>query len=87
MPYYDYNCQACSLKGEFLTHIDENQICPRCHRPMKRLLHSQFGINMGAAGAHGYYDENLGTYINTNKQRKEEMKKQGVSEKIGKGWY
>jgi len=54
---------------------------------MKRLLHTQFGINMGAAGAHGYYDENLGTYIGTNKQRREEMKKQGVTEKIGKGWY
>lgn len=54
---------------------------------MTRQLHSQFHVNMGAAGAHGYYDENLGTYINTNKQRKEEMKKQGVTEKIGKGWY
>ena len=87
MPYYDYKCEKCSLTGEFFTSPNQNQTCPKCHTKMKRLLHSQFGINMGAAGAHGYYDDNLGTYIGTNKQRKEEMKKQGVTEKIGKGWY
>ena len=87
MPYYDYDCPECSLKGEFFTHPNVNQVCPKCHKLMTRLLHSQFGINMGAAGAHGYYDENLGTYIGTNNQRREEMKKQGVTEKIGKGWY
>ena len=52
---------------------------------MKRVL-QPFGINMGV-GAYGYYDENLGTYINTNKHRREVMEKQGVTEKIGKGWY
>jgi hypothetical protein len=36
---------------------------------------------MGAAGAHGYFDENLGKYINTNYERREEMLKQGVTEK------
>ena len=35
---------------------------------------------MGAAGAHGYYDDNLETYIHTNKQRREVMRQRGVSD-------
>jgi len=37
-------------------------------------------INMGV-GAHGYYDETLGKGITTNKQRREECIKQGVTPK------
>lgn len=81
MPFYNYSCSKCQTKGEFKTHMNENQKCPQCGAEMKRLLHSQFGINMGAAGAHGYYDHNLGCYISTNRQRREEMRKQGVTEK------
>lgn len=86
MPYYDYECKQCGCIGEYRTHIDEYEKCPKCKIEMKRVI-QPVNFNMGAAGAYGYYDENLGTYINTNKQRREEMKKQGVTEKIGKGWY
>ena len=85
-PLYDYSCQ-CGTIAELITRHDEIPSCPECGERMKREFHSQFGINMGAAGAHGYYDEQLGCYIHTNRQRKEEMRKQGLSEKIGKGWY
>ena len=61
--------------------MDQNQICPNCKTEMTRQLHSRYGINMGAAGAYGYYDDNLQTYINTNRQRRDEMKKQGVMER------
>ena len=86
MPFYDYECPECGHKGEYQNHIDEYEQCPKCRIPMKRLI-QPFNICMGPVGAFGYYDENLGTYINTNKQRKEEMRKQNVTEKIGKGWY
>lgn len=81
MPLYDYECK-CGNRGEYLTRMDQNAVCD-CGRTMKRLLHARYGINMGAAGAHGYYDPNLECYINTNRQRREEMRKQGVTEKGG----
>lgn len=86
MPLYDYQCNGASGCG-FIdenrkAHPDEMYLpCPRCGQSMKRLLHAQFGICMGAAGAHGYYDETLQTYIHTNRQRREEMRRQGVTEK------
>ena len=85
MPIYDYECSKCGYTGEHITHINDYELCPKCCVPMKRVL-TTFGINMGV-GAYGYYDDNLGTYIHTNKQKKEEMQKQGVTEKFGKGWY
>ena len=85
MPLYVYQCPKCGHNGEYLNHINEYENCPKCHIPMKRLL-QPFAINMGV-GAYGYYDENLGKQIDTNKQRKEEMRRQGVTEKFGKGWY
>jgi hypothetical protein len=55
---------------------------------MKRQFHSNYGINMGPVGAYGYHDETLGKYISTNKQRKEEMSKQGVTERMSSGvWF
>jgi len=86
MPLYDYECPKCKTKGEFLVHVDEIKRCPKCGGGMTRLFHANYGINMGASGAYGYYDENLQCFINSNHQRREEMKKQGVSEGFGKGW-
>ena len=85
MPLYVCECKQCGHIGEYINHINEYEKCPKCQIPMKRIP-QPFGINMGV-GPYGYYDDNLGKYINTNKQRKEEMERQGVTEKIGKGWY
>ena len=84
MPLYDYQCQ-CGFKDiDRKEHPDNITLpCPECNGTMKRLLPTTFYINMGAAGAHGYYDDNLGTYIHTNRQRREEMLRQGVTEKGG----
>lgn len=86
MPLYDFDC-ICGYSGEHITKIDQKCFCPKCGIPMRRLMPQTHGINMGAAGAYGYYDDNLGCYISTNRQREEIMRRQGVKEKIGKGWY
>ena len=85
MPLYDYLC-PCGYKGEHITKIDQFAKCPKCGKKMERQFSFTHGINMGASGAYGYYDTNLGCYISTNRQRREEMKRQGVSEAYGKGW-
>ena len=80
MPIYDYKCEICGLEDEFITKYYENAKCPVCNLEMVRLLHSKFGINMGPAGAYGYYDSTLRKYIHTNQQRRDEMDRQGVTE-------
>lgn len=87
MPLYDMLCPRCHKTEERIAKIDEAVQCSHCCATMKRMMPSSHGINMGASGAHGYYDENLQTYISTNRQRREEMRKQGLSEAYGKGWY
>lgn len=86
MPLYDFEC-FCGYSGDHITKIDEELECPMCGMTMTRVMPSTHGINMGAAGAYGYWDDNLDKYISTNRQRREEMRRQGVSEKFGKGWY
>lgn len=86
MPIYEYACK-CGYNGDHIAKPGEEVLtCPKCSKKMKRQFHSSFGIAMGV-GAYGHYDENLGCYIATNSQRREEMRKQGVTEKIGKGWW
>ena len=87
MPLYDYTCKRCGYKGEHITGFDEYPPCPKCKKKLTREMPFTHGVSMGAAGAYGYYDDNLGCYISTNRQRREVMRKQGVKEKIGKGWY
>ena len=81
MPIYDYKCPKCDFEGEFITKIEQNAKCPKCDVEMKRLLHSRYGINMGPCGAYGYYDDNLGQYVHTDRQRRRIMEEQGVTEK------
>jgi putative FmdB family regulatory protein len=87
VPLYDYDCPNCGYEElDFVCHVDDKVLCDKCGRKMNRRFPFTHGINMGV-GAYGYYDENLETYVATNKQRREEMKKQGVIEGYGKGWY
>ncbi len=86
MPLYDFKCE-CGVAVECIAKIDEKVKCQKCGQTMKRQMPFTHGVNMGASGAYGYYDENLETYISTNKQRREVMRKQGVGEAYGKGWY
>ena len=81
MPLYDYECKHCKeIIEDIIAHIDDDVPCPDCKRPMERLISGTFGINMGV-GAYGYFDETLDKYIHTNRQKREEMRKQGVTPK------
>ncbi|MHA2064357.1 MAG: FmdB family zinc ribbon protein [Candidatus Thorarchaeota archaeon] len=81
MPIYDYQCKHCKETiTDVIAHVNEEVPCPDCEKPMTRLMPATHGINMGV-GAYGRYDETLGKYLPTNKARREEMAKQGVTEK------
>ena len=56
------------------------EFCPKCGGFHKRLLHTQFGINVGV-GAYGYFDENLDTFIESNHHKRQVMEQQGVTPK------
>ena len=76
---YDYECGKCGHTVERFVKDDETVNCPRCLVAMRRLP-PIIRINMGV-GAYGYYDETLGKYVSTNKQRREECRAQGVTPK------
>jgi putative FmdB family regulatory protein len=83
MPIYDYECEHCKETiTDVIAHVDEEVPCSDCKKTMKRLM-VVCNFNMGPAGAYGYYDETLEKYIPTNKARREEMRKQGVTERGG----
>lgn len=92
MPVYDYKCKYCGQEQKDVwAKVHEMVIPCDCGQVADRQLTGRININMGASGSHGYYDENLDCYIHTNKQRREEMLKQGVSErgatpKLGCAW-
>ena len=77
---FDFKCQSCGLVEEKIVDVSEVvQKCPEC--PSGTMLRQLpiFSVNMGAAGAHGKWDDTLQKFIHTNKQHKEEMRKQGVT--------
>jgi len=76
---FDFQCLNCGLVFERIIREGEKPACPECYGDTKRLM-SASNFNMGV-GAYGYYDENLGKYISTNKARRDEMRKQGVTPK------
>lgn len=86
MRLFDFECGSCGRKTEQLVRTwdggrrCETVSCPACSKKMKRLP-PVFRINMGPVPLVGYYDDNLGTYIRTNKHRKQVMREKGVSER------
>ena len=59
MPIYDYRCEKCGFtEMDRKEHPDMTWVsCPECDGLMKRLIPTSINVNMGAAGAHGYYDD------------------------------
>ena len=78
---YDFQCIECGYEWEemFLrvSIIPRGIPCKRCKGYSERKV-PVIKCNMGV-GAYGYYDENLGVYVNTNRQREEVMREQGVT--------
>ena len=82
MPYYDYECECGFKEMNRKEHPDTLCCeCPKCKGMMRRMLPTKVYINMGPCKAYGYYDENLESYVSTNRQRKELMRQKGVTEK------
>lgn len=90
---FDFECVECGSKFERLRKNEETVNCPVCNSTLVDKLPPKFNVAMGAAGAYGYFDETLGKYISTNTERKEEMRRQGVTEKgdtpkpTGDAWF
>jgi putative FmdB family regulatory protein len=87
---YDYECTECERVFEAFCLNNEDVQCPKCYSNASRLPPTVH-INMGV-GAYGYFDETLDKGISTNRQLKEEMRKQGVTKKgdtpkSGGAWY
>ena len=80
MPIYDFECEKCGAVCELLVKANYLAKCKDCGIYMRKLVGAP-NINMGPAGATGYYDETLDKYIHTNRQWREEMRKQGVTPK------
>ncbi len=76
---YDFECTQCSRTAEALVHTGEIPPCPECGGETVRLP-PVFRVNTGPVPVHGYYDENLETYITSNAHRKQVMREQGVTE-------
>ena len=76
---YDFECTECHKVFENICVPDEDVQCPKCYSDAVKLP-PLIRVNMGV-GAYGYYDETLGMGITTNKQRREECIRQGVTPK------
>ena len=93
MRLYDFECGECGERFEALYAPGDELHCPMCNSVRVDRLPPLVNVAMGAAGAHGYWDETLQTGISSNAQRKEEMRKAGVTEKgatpkpDGDAWY
>jgi hypothetical protein len=76
----DYKCPKCGEVVERLARPSEDIKSLCCGEIMERLP-SVFRINRGPVPITGYYDDNLESFVSTNRQRKELMRKRGVCEK------
>lgn len=91
MPIYDYECVDCGILEEnCLTGVEEMADCTACGQKMNRLP-PLVAVNMSRVRGTGYADPNLMAWISTDRQRKDLMKKQGVTEhgatpKTGPAW-
>jgi putative FmdB family regulatory protein len=88
---YDFECRICGNKTEEYFKVDDRPKslpCPSCgtRNGMRQIFSSSYGISMNGVPAGGYFDESLGTYVNSVAQKRRLMKEQGVHEKFGKGW-
>lgn len=77
---YDFKCKKCGQVRERLVNETESIHSDCCGADTERLM-PIVRCNMGAAGAYGYWDDTLNTYITSNRHRREVMQQQGVSEK------
>lgn len=80
---YTYECSCGETRDEFRSVAARNDpLTCRCGKQMVKWL----GGHRVIGDIKPYYDENLQAYVKSRQHRKQLMKEQGVSEKVGKGW-
>lgn len=42
MPVYDYTCECGYHDNKFVWHLEDEVVCPLCHKPMRRLFTGTF---------------------------------------------
>jgi len=80
---YEYECSCGKRTEEFRSVAERNNAPFCCGKPMQKVL----GGHRVVPDMEPYFDENLQSYVKSKQHRKQLMREQGVSEKIGKGWY
>lgn len=86
MPLYDLTCDCGHNEQDALCGVNEYPPCIKCGQPLKRVL----GRYSVIGDLEPYIDENLGeepVLVKSKKHRRELMKRAGVYEKYGKGWW
>lgn len=77
---YDFKCRCCGALVELIVDSGEHPLCDWCGGSLERMP-PLVRINMGPAGAYGYYDETLQTYVGTNRERRKLCREFGVTPK------
>lgn len=78
---YDFRCKECGHVFERIVRDDEMPACPKCYMQTEKLF-PLVNFNIGVPHD-GYWDDNLQAGITSNRQKRELMRKRGVTEKGG----
>lgn len=81
MPTYDAECLVCETQFEFFAPMERSSEAPTCEcgSPSKRvILNAPSGyVRFPAAGGQGYVSHASGKYIDTERARREDLKRSG----------
>jgi putative FmdB family regulatory protein len=78
---YDFKCIACGHVFERIVRDGERPKCVKCEGQTKKLF-PIVNFNIGVPHG-GYWDDNLQAGVTSNRQKRELMRKRGVTEKGG----
>lgn len=74
MPLFEYRCDRCGIALDELQSEPKPPLCPKCEHEMRRRFSSFRTIVDFRPG----WDQGLGTYVDTKRQRQAEMEKRGL---------
>jgi len=82
---YEYRCGACRELTEAVRSVADRNDCPTCAcgGETRKII----SLHKAHSDLTPYYDDTLETYITSKQHRHTVMKKQGVSENYGQGWW
>lgn len=90
MPLYTCECNSCQNKQDYFSTVAERDTTPKCEMcggETKKIL----SFSSVVPDFQPYLDPNIGgpdgVWVKSKQHRKQLMKKYGVEEKVGKGWW